>query len=114
MSEIEQEEQSEQGVSLPIDLHVPDSLHNQYVDNVIVQPGKHEITLFFFETHVPPYIGSPEASREYLLKQGPVRFECVSKLIVAPQLVPGIIKALQVGLDNYNTSKTSEEREAKR
>ena len=114
MSEIEQEEQSTQGVVLPIDLHVPDTIHNQYVHNVIVQPGQNEITLFFFETHIPPYVGSPQANKEYLLKMGPVRFECVNKLVVAPQLVPEIIKALQTGLDNYNTSKANEEREARR
>ena len=108
MSEAEQESQSPQGISLPIDLHVPDTLHNQYIHNVIVQPGQHEITLFFLEAHIPPFIGSPEENREYLIQQGSVRFECVSKLVVAPQLVPEIIKALQVGLDNYNASKVSE------
>ena len=111
MGEVEQEDQSSEGVLLPIDLHVPDTMHKQYVDNVIVQPGRHEITLFFFETQLPPYVGSAEANREYLLKRGSVRFECVSELVVAPQLVPDIIKALQVGLDNYNTSKAIEERE---
>jgi len=113
MSEIEQEEQSSQGVTLPIEWHVPDTIRNQYVNNVIVQPGQHEITLFFFETHIPPYVGSPEANREHLLTQS-VRFECVSKSIVAPQLIPEIIKALQIGLDNYNAAHASEERETRR
>ena len=113
MSEVEHEEQASEGIPLPIKLHVPDTIHNQYVNNVIVQPGQNEITLFFFETHIPPYVGSPEANREYLLKQS-VRFECVSKLVVAPQLVLEIIKALQVGLDNYNAGQTSEERETRR
>ena len=112
MNEVEQDDQSSQGVMLPIDLHVPDTIHNQYVDNLIVQPGNHEITLFFFETHIPPFAGPVEANKEYLLEKGTVRFECVSKLVVAPQLVPGIIKALQEGLDNYNTAKANEEREA--
>lgn len=108
MGEVEQEGQSSQGVSLPIDLHVSDTIHNQYIHNVIVQPGQHEITLFFFEAHIPPLVGSPEENREYLLQKGSIRFECVSKLVVAPQLVPEIIKALQVGLDNYNASRGSE------
>lgn len=112
MSGIEQEDQSLEGILLPIELHVPDTMHKQYIDNVIVQPGKHEITLFFFETQLPPYVGSAEANREYLLKKGSVRFECVSELVVAPQLVPDIIKALQIGLDNYNAAKAIEEREA--
>ena len=110
MSVEEQEDQPSEGILLPIDLHVPDTLHKQYVDNVVVQPGKHEITLFFFETQLPPYIGSAEANREYLLKKGSVRFECVSELVVAPQLVPDIIKALQVALDNFNAAKVTEER----
>ncbi len=114
MSEEEQEGQSLQGVTLPVAVHVSENIHNQYVHNVIVQPGQHEITLFFFETHIPPFVGSPEANREYLLQAGPVRFECVSKLVVAPQLVPEIIKALQVGLDNYNAPKANEERETQR
>ena len=114
MSEIDQEDQSSQGIMLPIELHVPDTIHNQYVDNLIVQPGKREITLFFFETHIPPFVGSAEATKEYLFKKGSVRFECVSKLIVAPQLVPEIIKALQEGLDNYNAAEAREEREAGR
>src|SRR5947209_2019564 len=113
MSEIEQEDQSSQGIPIPIALHVSDTIHNQYVHHVIVQPGQNEITLFFFETHIPPYVGSPEANREYLLKQS-VRLECVSKLVVVPQLIPEIIKALQVGLDNYNAGKASEERETRR
>src|SRR5438105_14441410 len=107
MSEVEHEEQASEGIQIPIKLHVHDTLHNQYVNNVIVQPGQNEITLFFFETHIPPYVGSPEANRQYLLNQS-VRFECVSKLVVAPQLVPEIIKALQVGLDNYNAVQPSE------
>ncbi len=105
MGEAEQEVQSPKSISLPIDLHVPDALHSQYIHNVIVQPGQHEITLFFLEAHIPPFVGSPEENREYLMQKGSVRFECVSKLVVAPQLVPDIIKALQVGLDTYNASK---------
>ena len=112
MSGEEQQDQASEGVLLPIDFHVPDTMQKQYVDNVIVQPGRHEITLFFFETQIPPFVGSPEANREYLLKQGSIRFECISQLVVAPQLVPDIIKALQTGLDNYNVAKAIEEREA--
>ena len=112
MSGEEQQDQASEGVLLPVDLHVPDTMHKQYADNVIVQPGRHEITLFFFQTQIPPYTGPAEANREYLLKKGSIRFECISQLVVAPQLVPDIIKALQTGLDNYNAAKAIEEREA--
>lgn len=113
MSKVEREDQSSRGIMLPIEWHVPDTIHNQYVHNIIVQPGAHEITLFFFETQIPPFIGSLEENREFLKNKGSIRFECVSKMTVAPQLVPEIIKALQTGLDNYNAVKSSEEREAK-
>jgi flagellin-specific chaperone FliS len=112
MSEVEQENQSLSGVPLAVEWHVPETMHNQYLHNVVVQPGQNEITLMLFETHIPPYIGSPEANREYLQQQK-ARFECVGKFVIAPQLVPEIIKALQVGLDNYNALKASEEREVR-
>lgn len=114
MSEVEKENQQMEGVLLPVEWHVPDAIHNQYVQNILVQPGKYEITLYFFETRMPLYIGTPEANKEYLLKQGPVRFECVSKLTVAPQVLPEIIEALQTGLNNYNVAKANEGREEDR
>ena len=110
MSEVEREVQSSQGVFIPIKWNVSETIHNQYVHNVVVQPGQNEITLFFFETHIPPYIGSPEEHREYLQQQS-VRFECVGKFVVTPQFIPEIIKALETGLDNYNIGKAREERE---
>lgn len=113
MNEVEREDQPSSGIMLPIEWHVPETMHNQYVHNIIVQPGAHEITLFFFETQIPPFAGSPEENRNYLLKQGSVRFECVSKMTVAPQLVPEIVKALQLGLENYNASQKREESELK-
>ena len=113
MSGLEQENQPQEGITMPINWHVPETIHNQYIHTVIVQPGQNELTLCLFETHVPPYVGSPEANREYLQGQS-VRFECVGKFVVTPQFIPEIINALQVGLDSYNTGKAREEREAKR
>ena len=110
MSEVERDHPQE--IKLPIEWHVPDSIQNRYMDNLIVQPGRYELTLFFFETQIPPFSGSPEESRDYLLKKGAIRSECIGKITVSPQLVPEIIKALQTGLDNYNLMKASEEREA--
>lgn len=97
-------------VTLPVEWHVPESIQNRYVHNLIVQPGKYELTLFFFETQIPPFTGSPEEVRDFLMKQGSIRSECVSKLTVSPQLVPEIIKALETGLENYNRLDTTEER----
>jgi hypothetical protein len=109
----DEERQQPEGVNVPVSLHVPEDLQSHYSHNVIVQPGQRELTLFFFETQVPPFFGTPAENSKYLLEQG-VRFTCVSKIIVAPDLVPEIIKAMQTGLDNYNASKANEEREAER
>ena len=103
--------EEEQGVTLPVEWHVPEGLQSHYANHLIVQPGQNEIILFFFETQIPPFGGPTEANREYLLKQGSVRFECVGKMIVAPQMVPEIIQALQTGLNSYTTGKMNEERE---
>ena len=108
----EEQEQSHE-ITLPIEWHVPDSIQNRYVHNVLVQPGKYELTLFFFETQIPPFAGSPEENKEYLFKMGAIRSECIAKLTVAPQMASQIVKALQEGLENYNRYKADEEREAK-
>ncbi len=111
--EIDREEQESQGVLLPINWHIPETIHNQYIQNVIAQPGPNEITLFLFEMHIPPYIGSPEDNRE-LLKGQSARLECVGKFVVSPQFLSEVIKTLQTGLDNYYVGKEREERENKR
>ena len=108
MSEVEQDHPQE--ITLPIEWHVPDNIQNRYVHNVLVQPGRFELTVFFFETQIPPFAGTPEENRDYLLKKGAIRSECVSKMTVSPQLVPEIIKALQTGLDNFNLIRATRER----
>jgi hypothetical protein len=110
MSEIEQEESPE--LVIPIDWHVSENIIGRFVDNVIVQPGKYGITVFFFETQIPPFVGSPEANRDYLLQKGSIRSECIGKMIIDPELMPDIIKTLQTGLENYHKVKAREEGEA--
>ncbi len=44
-----EEDLSDQGIILPIEWHVPDTLHNQYVHHMIAQPGTHEVTLLFLK-----------------------------------------------------------------
>jgi len=110
----EKEQENQQEITLPIDWHVSESVQGRYVNNVVVQPGKYEINVFFFESQIPPYVGPPEAIRDYLLKKGSIRAECVGKMIIDPELMPGIIEALQTSLKNYNETKATEEREANR
>jgi hypothetical protein len=109
MSKDEQEKQHR--ITLPIEWHVPDSTQNKHIDAMIIQHEKRETTVFFLESKSSPYAGSPEANAEYLQKPSPVRFECVGKMTMIPQLISQFIKALQIGLDNYNALKAREERD---
>lgn len=98
MSEIEQEEQK---TTLPIRWHVPDNLQSRYANNVLVQSSQYDIVISFFETQLPPLAGSPKENQEKLIEMGAIRADCVSRIIVSPELLPSIISALQTGLASY-------------
>lgn len=95
------EPEEEIRVNLPIDWHIPENLQSQYASNVFVQPGEYEIVLSFFETRAPVLTGSPEENLTKLKKLESVQAKCVARIIVAPDLVPKLIQALQNGLDGY-------------
>lgn len=95
-------------IQLPIDWHIPDSIQSRYVTNVLVQPGQYEIIISFFETQIPLLAGQPEENKAKLEQIGAIRAECVGRIIVVPEQVPGIISALQTGLDIYRASKVGE------
>jgi hypothetical protein len=112
MSEIEQGQPENHNMSLPIDWHVSENIQSRYASNVFVQAGEHELILSFFETIPPMLLGSPEENRAKLLQQGAVRAECVARIIVAPDLVPKLIQALQTTLDGYLAVKRAQEGES--
>ncbi|SRR5258708_15563564 len=109
----DEEQEKPQAITLPIEWHVPEGMIGRYVQNVIVQPGKYEMNIFFFENQIPPFVGPPEAIRDQLLEKGFIRAECVGKITVNPEFLPDIIEALQTGLKNYNEAKAAMDREAK-
>ena len=45
--------------------------------------------------------GSPKENQEKLIQMGAIRADCVSRIIVSPELLPSIISALQTGLASY-------------
>jgi len=99
--EIEQEQTKI--VSLPVDWHFPEGLQSRYANNVLVQAGQYEFVISFFEIQPPLLLGSPEENEAKLKQIGAVRAECVSKVIVSPEVIPGLISALQIELEKYNT-----------
>lgn len=114
MSEPSREEQQVHSMDIPIEWHIPDSIQSRYASNVFVQAGQYEIVLSFFETQLPIFTGSTEENKAKLEQMGAVQAECVGRIIVDPDVVPNLIKALQRGLDIYRASKLRAEGEISR
>jgi len=105
MSETEHEKQAPQQISLRLDFHIPEHIKSQYADNVLVQAKTHDATISFFETQFPPLTGTSEENRAVLEKLGSIRADCVGRIVVAADLLPEIIKALQTTYDEYLAAK---------
>src|SRR2546421_6744936 len=110
MSDMNQEGQ--QGITLPIKWNIPNDIQSHYANNVLVQSGPYEIIISFFETQYPPLAGSPEENKAQLEQLGAVQANCVSRIIVSPDLLPVIIDAMQTSLNayqqTYRTPRTEE------
>lgn len=108
MSEARPEQRASQQVAIPVEWHVSEHIKSNYADNVIVQTRKHDSIISFFETQLPPFAGTEEENRAFLEKLDSVRAECVDRVIVAPELLPEIIKTLQTAYDSYVLTKSTE------
>src|SRR5690348_3816812 len=106
MSGAEQEEKHE--ITLSVDLHIPDNIQSRYTNNILVQFGQFEFNIFFFEMQLPLLSGSPEENKAKLESLGAVQAQCVSKVVLSPELVPGLIKALQTELDKYQSQRQNQ------
>jgi len=103
MSDSDQEQS--QVIPLRIDWQFPEGLQSKYVNNVLVQPGKYELVISFFEVQQPILVGQPEENKRMLEELGSIRAECVSKIIVSPEIIPILVTALESGLESYRQSK---------
>ncbi len=108
MSEHESSEQQVQGVTLPIEWYVPESIQSRYATNTVIQTGQREFTISFFETRLPILFGQSQENRESLEKMGKVRAECVGRIIVAPDTLQEMIDAFQTNLDAYRAATLEE------
>lgn len=105
MSEREPRQEQSPGVSLRIDWHFPEGIQSHYADNVLVQASQYNITISFFETQLPILLGQPEDNKKQLEELGAIRANCVSKLVVSPDFIPTLMKALATGLENYHQAR---------
>lgn len=92
-------------VSVPLDWHIPDSIKNVYSDQFMVQARTRDFILSFFDTQMPPFSGTDEQNQAFIESVKSVRAECVGRIIVAPDMVPDIINALQMTYDRHIASK---------
>ncbi len=106
MSEEVRQEQSDE-ISLSVDWHFPESLQSRYANNVLVQIGQHEFVVSFFEMQLPTLLGSPEDNKAKLSAMETIRAECVSKIIMPPELIQGLIDALQMELDKFSSQRST-------
>jgi Protein of unknown function (DUF3467) len=109
MSEqIEPEQRESEGITLSVDWHFPEGLQSRYANNMLVQTGQQEFVISFFEMQLPTLLGSPEENQAKLKEMGTIKAECVSKIIVSPEVVQGFIDALQTELDKFSSQKSKQ------
>lgn len=107
MSE-EIEQQQPEMISIPVDWHFAEDLQSRYANNVVVQSGRFEFAISFFEMQLPMLLGSPEENKAKLEAMGSIRAECVSKIVLSPELVPGLISSLQTELEKYQSQRPNQ------
>lgn len=103
----ELEQQQSEIVTLPVEWHFAEGLQSRYANNALVQTGQHEFVISFFEIQPPLLVGSPEENKAKLQQMGAIQAECVSKVILSPEVIPGLISALQAELEKYQSQKSN-------
>lgn len=94
---------------VPIEWHVPANLISRYANNVVVQHGRNEFIISFFEILPPLILGSDEEKKAQLEKISSVQAECVARIILSPEQVEEIIRVLQDTLEKYQGGREEEE-----
>ncbi len=106
MSEAEQEEKHE--ITLSVDWRIPENIQGQYANNILVQAGQLEFNIFFFEMQQPLLSGSPEENKAKLEEMKSIPAHCVSKVVLSPELIPGLVNALQTEYEKYRSQRPNQ------
>jgi hypothetical protein len=106
ISEIEQANPPlDDDFDIPIDFHIPEVYPNPYASDVVVQVGKNELVICFFQADLPFLTGNEEENLAKLRQMKSIPANCVGRVTVPPDLVPELINALQTALDGYHSFK---------
>ena len=82
-------------MQLPVEWHYDPGIVSRYTNNLMVQVGQRECYLSFFELRPPVLAGSQEDIERQAKEIKSVRAECVARVVMAHELLPSIIQALQ-------------------
>ena len=93
------------GFHVPIEFHVSAGIESKYATNMVVHYQEHEFIIHFFEAYTPFFLGSPGELEEQRQSATSVRAECVARIVVAAERMPGFVEALQTNLDKYRARK---------
>jgi len=104
-------EEIEGQIKLPIQWNLPEGLTSRYATNIVVQRGENEFIVSFFEVIPPIALGTPEQRITQLEAVESVTAECVARVIIAADKMPGFIEALQENLGSYRARPTEPQEE---
>jgi len=99
-------EREPEGIYVPLEWHISEDLISRYANNIVVQFEGHEFIISFFEVRPPVLLGSSEEIEAKLKQFESVRAECVARIIVAADRMPGFVEALQANLNKYLAQKS--------
>jgi hypothetical protein len=102
----DQPEQSGE-IELPIEWYIPDAIASTHVTNLVIQYTPSEFIVSFFEIKPPMLVGVP--NKEVLESIKSIRADCVARIIVSPDRMPGFVNALQTNLENFLSNKSSKQ-----
>lgn len=92
-------------VQVPIEWHIPEDIKTQYATNMLVQHTENEFIVSFFEAWPPFLSGTPEEIKAMLEELKSVRATCISRIVMSPQFMERVVKALQTNLERFKQRK---------
>ncbi len=89
---------------LPLRFTETPGLISRYANNMFVNHSASEFIISFYEIRPPLLLGTPEQVQEQVESIESVDAECVVRIIVPPDRLPGIIKALQENYEKFQSN----------
>jgi len=83
------------GKAVPIQWSVGDFTPTYYATNMVAQVTDHEYIISFFELYPPLLVGTPEEVSEQATGMNNVTANCLARIVIAADRMPGIVDALQ-------------------